>query len=54
MGVVAVAGGTGDVGRTITEQLAESGKHTVYILSRKVLSTKVYNSSRKRYSLKLS
>uniref|UniRef100_A0A0B7KC18 NAD(P)-binding domain-containing protein n=1 Tax=Bionectria ochroleuca TaxID=29856 RepID=A0A0B7KC18_BIOOC len=35
MGVVAVAGGTGDVGRTITEQLAESGKHTVYILSRK-------------------
>ncbi|CAG9976122.1 unnamed protein product [Clonostachys byssicola] len=35
MGVVAVAGGTGDVGRTITEHLAGSGKHTIYILSRK-------------------
>ncbi|CAI6030275.1 unnamed protein product [Clonostachys chloroleuca] len=36
MGVVAVAGGTGDVGRTIAEYLAGSGKHTIYILSRKL------------------
>lgn len=54
MGVVAVAGGTGDVGRTIAEYLAGSGKHTIYILSRKVLSTNVYNPSTKCYSLTLS
>ncbi|CAH0014482.1 unnamed protein product [Clonostachys rhizophaga] len=36
MGIVAVAGGTGDVGRTIAEHLVGSGKHTIYILSRKL------------------
>ncbi|KAL0944654.1 NmrA-like family protein [Colletotrichum truncatum] len=35
MGVIAVAGGTGDVGRTIVEQLVASGKHPI-VLCRKV------------------
>ncbi|KAL6246548.1 hypothetical protein RBB50_006786 [Rhinocladiella similis] len=34
MTVVAVAGGTGDLGRTIVEAIAKTGKHTVYVLSR--------------------
>ncbi|KAL6915406.1 hypothetical protein ACHAPO_009909 [Fusarium lateritium] len=41
MGVVAVAGGTGDLGRTITEHLAACGKHTVFILSRKKANSPV-------------
>lgn len=36
MTVVAVAGGLGDLGRLITDALLETGKHEVYILSRKV------------------
>ncbi|KAH8654236.1 hypothetical protein BGZ61DRAFT_373790 [Ilyonectria robusta] len=36
MGVLAVAGGTGDVGRTIVDQLIISGKHKVVVLCRKV------------------
>ena len=33
---VAIAGGTGGLGRTLTEAIAETGKHQVYVLSRKV------------------
>lgn len=33
---VAIAGGTGDVGRTILEVLKESTKHQAFVLSRKV------------------
>lgn len=36
MVVVAVAGGTGDMGRLITDALVETGKHEVYVISRKV------------------
>lgn len=36
MTVVAIAGGTGDLGRTIVEAIAKTGKHTVYVLSRNV------------------
>ncbi|KAL7956542.1 hypothetical protein V8C34DRAFT_315543 [Trichoderma compactum] len=35
MSVVAVAGGTGNVGRTIVETLAQSSKHKVIVLARK-------------------
>ncbi|PLB49880.1 NAD(P)-binding protein [Aspergillus steynii IBT 23096] len=35
MGIIAVAGGTGSVGRTIVEALIEHGKHKVIVLSRK-------------------
>ena len=38
MVVVAVAGGTGNVGRTIVEALLAEGKHDVLILSRTVLA----------------
>lgn len=38
MSVVAVAGGLGDLGRLITDALLETGKHEVYILSRKVIN----------------
>lgn len=36
MSVVAVAGGLGDMGRLITSAILETGKHEVYVLSRKV------------------
>jgi nucleoside-diphosphate-sugar epimerase len=36
MVVVAVAGGTGAVGRNIVEALVSQGKHEVIVLSRKV------------------
>lgn len=36
MAIIAVAGGTGDVGRTIVEALLDSGKHKVFVLGRKV------------------
>jgi nucleoside-diphosphate-sugar epimerase len=36
MVVVAVAGGLGDLGRLIAEALIETGKHEVYVMSRKV------------------
>lgn len=36
MPVVAVAGGTGGIGRTIVEEIVATGKHEVKILSRKV------------------
>ncbi|KAH7376733.1 hypothetical protein B0T11DRAFT_335849 [Plectosphaerella cucumerina] len=39
MAIVAVAGGTGDVGRTIVEALLETGKHTVFVLGRKASTT---------------
>lgn len=38
MSVVAVAGGLGDVGRTIVEEILRGMKHKVYILTRKVQS----------------
>lgn len=36
MPVVVVAGGLGDLGRLITDALVDTGKHEVYVLSRKV------------------
>lgn len=36
MGIIAVAGGTGQVGQTIVDALIASGKHQAIILSRKV------------------
>lgn len=36
MVVVAIAGGTGNVGRTIVDAFKEDGKHEVIILARKV------------------
>lgn len=36
MVAVAVAGGTGDLGRLIVCEIARTGKHQVYILSRSV------------------
>lgn len=36
MVVVAVAGGSGNVGRTIVETLVDIGEHEVIILGRKV------------------
>lgn len=37
MVVVVVAGGLGDLGQLITNALLETGKHEVYIMSRKVI-----------------
>ena len=34
--IVAVAGGTGDIGSTVVEELASAGKHDVVVLTRKV------------------
>lgn len=45
MVTVAVAGGTGSVGRTIVDALLLSGKHDVVVLSRKVRE----NGPRKDY-----
>lgn len=39
MTTVAVAGGLGDLGRLITDALVETGKHEVYVMSRKVSET---------------
>ena len=36
MGIIAVAGGTGPVGKTIVDALVASGKHKIYVLSRSV------------------
>lgn len=36
MSVVAVAGGLGGLGRLIVDALIDTGKHEVYVLSRKV------------------
>jgi uncharacterized protein YbjT (DUF2867 family) len=36
MTIVAVAGGSGDLGRLITDALSKTGKHEIYITSRKV------------------
>lgn len=41
MTVVAVAGGTGGIGKTIIEQLVLSGKHEVLVLSRHVSESQV-------------
>lgn len=38
MVVVAVAGGTGAVGRTVLDAVAKSGEHTAIVLSRTVSS----------------
>ncbi|KAI8267266.1 hypothetical protein K4K58_008363 [Colletotrichum sp. SAR11_239] len=38
MAVIAVAGGTGNVGRTIVEAIVAAGKHEVKILARKMLT----------------
>jgi hypothetical protein len=37
MTVIAVAGGLGDLGRLITDALYDTGKHEVYVMSRKVM-----------------
>ncbi|KAI1637425.1 hypothetical protein F4809DRAFT_640480 [Biscogniauxia mediterranea] len=37
MSVVVVAGGLGDPGRLITDALVETGKHEVYVMSRKTV-----------------
>jgi nucleoside-diphosphate-sugar epimerase len=37
MAIIAVAGGTGNVGRAIVEAILATGGHEVKILSRKVL-----------------
>ncbi|CAG9984308.1 unnamed protein product [Clonostachys byssicola] len=37
MGIIAVAGGTGDIGKLIVNALRSTGKHWVYSVSRKVL-----------------
>ena len=36
MAVIAVVGGTGNVGRTIVDALKQDGKHKVIVLTRKV------------------
>ena len=33
---IAVAGGTGGLGRTLVDELAQGGEHVVFVLSRKV------------------
>ena len=33
---VAVAGGTGNVGRTLVDAIVETGRHEVFVISRKV------------------
>lgn len=40
MVTVAVAGGTGNVGRTIVDALIQSQKHNVIVLTRKVKARK--------------
>lgn len=42
MAIVAVAGGTGGVGKTIVGQLCQSKKHRVLVLSRKVSTDATY------------
>ncbi|KIN00730.1 hypothetical protein OIDMADRAFT_42516 [Oidiodendron maius Zn] len=42
MSVVAIAGGTGGLGRTITEAIASTRKHSVFVLSRK--KTTIFDS----------
>lgn len=45
---IAIAGGTGGVGRTLVDELAKGGEHVVFVLSRKVslshLLSKLYSS----------
>ncbi|UPK95236.1 hypothetical protein LCI18_006171 [Fusarium solani-melongenae] len=41
MAILAVAGGTGDVGRTLVEELVQSGKHKVIVLCRKTPATAI-------------
>jgi uncharacterized protein YbjT (DUF2867 family) len=43
MVTVAIAGGTGGVGRTIVEELVGQDKHQVLILSRKVQTREFVN-----------
>jgi NAD dependent epimerase/dehydratase family enzyme len=42
MVVVAVAGGTGGVGRTLLDAIAKAGEHTAIVLSRTVSRTSVH------------
>lgn len=44
MVVVAVAGGTGHLGRTLVEGIVATGKHEVKVFSRKVCLSIKYNS----------
>lgn len=46
MVIVAVVGGTGNVGKTIVDALKENGKHEVIVLTRKVSSYAVANHVR--------
>lgn len=50
MPTVAIAGGTGSIGRTILEAVVADGKFSAFVLSRKVRSLKVFD---KTYSLTL-
>jgi hypothetical protein len=45
MSVIAVAGGTGKVGRAIVEALVAEGKHKTFILSREVRRSHQLHSS---------
>lgn len=45
MSVVAIAGGLGDMGRLITASIYETGKYEVYIMSRRVSTTKLASLS---------
>ena len=49
MAIIAVAGGTGNVGRAIVDAIVAGGKHQVKILSRKVSYAKV-NGNNEMYS----
>lgn len=45
---IAIAGGTGGVGRTLVDEFSKGGEHVVFVLSRKVsflhLLPKLYSS----------
>jgi NAD(P)-dependent dehydrogenase (short-subunit alcohol dehydrogenase family) len=42
MTVIAIAGGTGKLGRAIVEVLVEQGQHNVVVLAREVIITMIY------------
>ena len=41
---VAIAGGTGNLGRTLVDALVANGKHQVFVLSRQVRTDQVFGS----------
>lgn len=47
MAVVAVSGGTGDLGRTIVSAIADAGRHNVIVLSRTVSSSREKKNQKK-------